>query len=129
MTPRPQLLSWFSLIATLALFVILGTPAHAGPRTTPGPCGSVLPSGSEEIGTNRYRLRYKRSIAKVLKVYRKYFGRKSPNVEVYRLFSLSHVSAYHLKSLNPRTRWAGLNIVHYYKRKNALQIYVICRSK
>lgn len=118
-------------VFSMALSLMLpASDAHAGrPRTEAGPCGSVLPIRSRRIAKNRYVVTYHRALSGILKMYGKVYGKKNPNYRMTRLFSLSNVVAYHLKSKSTSTRWAGLNITWYTKRRDALQIFVICRKR
>lgn len=115
-------------LAFLGMLSCFAASSFAAPRTMSGACGAVLPKNSRLIAARRYHVTYHRALSGILKMYRKVYGKNNPRYRMFRLFSLSNVVAYHLKSNNPRTRWKGLNIVRYAKRKRSLQIYVLCRK-
>ncbi len=112
----------------LFLFLFISPVQRAEARGRPGVCGSTLPRwGYRYLGKHRYATAY-RSMPKLLKFYRKLFGYRSKKYKVIHMFSLPNVTAYHIKSLVPSTRWAGLNLT-YYRLRNEMQIFVICRKK
>lgn len=125
--------SFFTLcrVFLLGTFVVGGitgfaiTQAQASTRTESGVCGSILPTNTQLVGKNRYRVSYVRSMYELLKFYRKVFGRDNTDYPVTRLLALPHVVAYHIQNKSGRGSWKGMNLVHY-RRKSQMQIYVIC---
>ena len=117
----------FFFLTSLLCFGIL-TPGlgEAVPRTKTGACRAPLPTSTRKLEQRRYRVYYPRTLYGLLKFYRKLFGSRNPNYRVTKLFALSHVVAYHLRNLRPHASWKGLNLV-YYRRKEQLQIFVLCK--
>jgi hypothetical protein len=118
---------WIFCLTLIAfLGIVLCEFARANPRTQRAACDAVIPHSANSIAPHRYNVYFPRSMDGLLRFYRQVFGSNDPNYRVIKLFYLPQVIAYHIKNMNSRSKWAGINLV-YYKQKGQLQIYVLCR--
>lgn len=112
------------------LFALLSFPsasAFAQPKFRVADCDAVVPSGASSLGPRRYASGYS-DLYGLRKFYNKVFGSKSNRIEISLLVSTSAVTAYHIRSTSPTTRWQGMNIAHYRSNSSApVQIYILCR--
>lgn len=114
--------------ALLLAFALLPSLASAQPKFQVADCGAVIPSGASSLGARRYAASGYSDLFGLRKFYNKVFGSGSKRIDISLLVSTSAVTAYHIRSTSPETRWQGINIAHYRSNSAApLQIFILCR--
>ena len=120
--PSEHLLTRFpTLLYKLPLSLTLGLALCAPPALAEKTVhGAILPAGSREVGTDRYRS--PEGFQETLKFYGKtYSPERFPRVEIA---DLPGVRAVHLSNPERRGGWDGLNI---YELNGETRIFVLAR--
>ena len=110
------------------LFLSLPPQAHAQTKTQSAACGFLVPPSAIALNARRYSIR-SYQLESLLRFYRKVYGSPGKRYSLQRLFSLPHVTAYHMRSLESSSRWIGINIAFHHAHKNdRLQVFIHCRK-